>query len=121
MSPGDDEHDLGVGPVERNSAPGGADATDAVGGPDAVVSTASVSPSEAVDAPGDALGLDEISAGLAAGSLSAAEARTLLIDRVVAAQLPAGADAAMAAEVRADVAAALEGDPTLEALLDPRS
>lgn len=120
MSPGDDEHDLGIDAIERNSATSGAEAPDAVGATEAVRETGPVQAASAVDAPVDTLGVDEISAGLAAGSLTPAEAQSLLIDRVVAAQLPEGADPALVASVRSEVAAALADDPILAELLDPR-
>lgn len=120
MSPGDDEHDLGIDAIERNSAASGAEAPDAVGATEAVRETGPVDAPAAVDAPPDVLGIQEISAGLAAGSLSPAEAQSLLIDRIVAAQLPAGADPALLETVRSEVAEALADDPLLAELLDPR-
>jgi hypothetical protein len=125
MTPGDDDHDLGIGAVERNSGASGPAAADAAASADGVVaaaeveSTGPVQAASAVDAPSSTAGIDEISAALAAGSLSPAEAQAMLIDQVVAAQLPAGADPALAAEVRAEVADALAGDPVLASLLDP--
>ncbi|MCR9165271.1 MAG: hypothetical protein ACE37F_26840 [Nannocystaceae bacterium] len=125
MTAGDDDLDLGIGAVERNSGasgPGAADAagsSDAVSGAAGVDSTGPVQATTAVDAPSSTAGVDEISAAIAAGSLSAADAQAMLIDQVVAAQLPEGADPALAAEIRAEVAAALAGDPVLASLLDP--
>jgi len=40
-----------------------------------------------------------------------------LVDAIVAAQMPAGADPALWSEVRAEVEALLAGDPTLADLL----
>jgi len=123
MTPGDDELELGIGAIERNAPAAAADAPDAtqaVGETEAVGSASEIAAAAAVDAPGSALGVDEISAGLAAGSLSPAEAQSMLIDRVVAAQLPEGASPAVVASVQSEVAAALANDPLLAALLDPR-
>ena len=125
MTPGDDDHDLGIGAVERNSGASGPAATDAaasadaVSGPAEVASTGPVQAASAVDAPSSTTGIDEISASLAAGSLSPADAQAMLIDQIVAAQLPDGADPALAAEIRAEVADALADDPVLASLLDP--
>lgn len=119
MTPGDDDHDLGIGAIERNSGPSGADPADAVASTDAVSEIGATQRTTAVDAPADGLGIDEISAGLAAGSITPADAQTLLIDRVVAAQLPDGADPALIEAVRAEVASTLADDPVLAALLDP--
>ena len=123
MTPGDDELELGIGAIERNAPAGAADAADAaegVGAAEAVGSAGEIAATAAVDAPASPLGVDEISAGLAAGSLSPAEAQSMLIDRVVAAQLPEGAAPAVLESVRAEVAAVLANDPLLAALLDPR-
>ncbi len=126
MTPGDDELELGIGAIERNAPAGAADAADgvaqaeAVGSAGEIAAATSASAASAVDAPASPFGVDEISAGLAAGSLSPAEAQSMLIDRVVAAQLPEGAAPALVESVRAEVAAALANDPLLAALLDPR-
>ncbi|MGH1343241.1 MAG: hypothetical protein ACRBN8_16905 [Nannocystales bacterium] len=123
MTPGDDELELGIGAIERNAPAGAADATEAaaaVGETESVGSAGEIAAATAVDAPGSALGIDEISAGLASGSLSPAEAQSMLVDRVVAAQLPEGAAPALVESIQAEVAAALANDPTLAALLDPR-
>ena len=126
MTPGDDELELGIGAIERNAptaaadAPDAPDATEAVGGAEAVGAAGEIAATTAVDAPGSALGIDEISAGLAAGSLSPADAQSMLIDRVVAAQLPEGAAPALVESIQSEVAAALADDPLLAALLDPR-
>ncbi len=120
MTPGDDDHDLGIGAIERNSGASSADPAGAVEAADGVVDASAVEASAAVDAPDAALGLDEISAGLAAGTLTPAEAQATLIDRIVAAQLPAGAEPAIVDAVRTEVAAALAEDPVLASLLDPR-
>ncbi|MBK7827770.1 hypothetical protein [Nannocystis sp.] len=58
-----------------------------------------------------------ISEALAAGAIDAEAARVQLIDAVVAAQMPAGADPALWREIRAEVEALLAGDPTLADLL----
>ncbi len=126
MTPGDDELELGIGAIEPNApavaadAPEATDATEAVGGTAAVGSASEIAATASVDAPESALGVDEISAGLASGSLSPAEAQSMLIDRVVAAQLPEGAAPALVESVHNEVAAALADDPLLAALLDPR-
>lgn len=123
MSPGDDELELGIGAIERNAPASAADAAEAaqgVGEVESAGSASEIAASTAVDAPASALGLDEISAGLAAGSLSPGEAQSMLIDRVVAAQLPEGASAALIESVQQEVAAALANDPVLAGLLNPR-
>jgi len=141
MTPGDDDHDLGIGAIQRNAPATGTQAADGVSGPagaaeaaptaateathqadalDSVGASASIAATGSVEATASPLALDEISAALAAGSLSPAEAQSLLIDRVVATQVPEGADPAMVEEIRTEVAAALADDPTLAALLDPR-
>lgn len=121
MTPGDDEHDLGIGAIERNSAASSPDSVDRVTATESASEAAPVSATTAVDAPASPLGVDEISAGLAAGSLTAAEAQAMLIDRVVTAQLPEGADPALVDAIRAEVAASLADDPILASLLDPNA
>lgn len=58
-----------------------------------------------------------IGEALAAGAIDADSARSQLIDAVVAAQMPAGADPAVWQQVRAEVEALLAGDPALTDLL----
>ncbi|MBV1862260.1 MAG: hypothetical protein KUG77_27825 [Nannocystaceae bacterium] len=120
MTPGDDDLEVGIGAIERNAPAGAADATEGLEEIAAVGTADEIAAAAAVDAPGSPLGVDEISAGLAAGSLSPAEAQSMLIDRVVAAQLPEGAAPALVASVQSEVAEALANDPLLAALLDPR-
>lgn len=120
MTPGDDELELGIGAIERNAPAAAVDAARGTTEAEAVASAPEIAATAAVEAPASPMGVDEISAELAAGSLSAVEAQSLLIDRVVAAQLPEGAAPALVESVRAEVAAALAGDPLLAALLDPR-
>jgi len=120
MTPGDDELELGIGAIERNAPAGAANAAEGVQEAEAIGPSSEVAAATPVDAPASPLGVDEISAGLAAGSLSPAEAQAMLIDRVVAAQLPEGAAPALVESVKREVAAALANDPHLAALLDPR-
>lgn len=123
MTPGDDELELGIGAIEPNAPAGATHAAEGVEGTEAteaIGSSSEIAATTAVDAPASPLGIDEISAGLAAGSLSPAEAQAMLIDRVVAAQLPEGAAPAVVESVRSEVAAALANDPHLAMLLDPR-
>lgn len=58
-----------------------------------------------------------ISDALATGAIDPETARSRLIDAVVTAQMPAGADPVVWQEIRADVEALLAGDPTLMDLL----
>ncbi len=138
MSPGDDDHDLGIGAIERNGtsdAAHGPDGTDAVSGsgeteaitsasaPDALADSSAVSAAGdagAIDSTGDVQGIDEISADLAAGAISPAQAQARLIEQVVASQLPEGADPVTLDAVREEVTALLADDPLIAALLDPR-
>ena len=120
MTPGDDELELGIGAIERNGPAAAAEAPDGIAEAEPVGSASETAAVSAVDAPQSPLGVDEISAGLAAGSLSPADAQTMLIDRVVAAQLPEGASPAAIESVRSDVEAALANDPLLAELLNPR-
>jgi hypothetical protein len=99
-----------IGGVGRTQRP---DAPDTVGPVDAEP-TQAVEGSQSVAAPGST---DAIAEALASGAIDAAEARAQLIEQAVRAQLPAGADPALAAELTAEVAALLEADPLLEALL----
>lgn len=62
----------------------------------------------------------EIAAALASDRVDAAQAQALLIDRVIAEQLPLDMSPTRLEAVRAELASLLEGDPTLAALLDPR-
>jgi len=54
---------------------------------------------------------------LATGAIDADAARNQLIDAVIAAQMPPGADPAVWQSIRAEVEALLAGDPTLADLL----
>jgi hypothetical protein len=63
--------------------------------------------------------IDAITHDLATGAIDATEARRLLVEHAVAARLPPGADPALAAELRAEIEALLEADPTLARLLAP--
>ncbi len=86
-----------------------AEASDAAG---AVDGTGAVEASAASET-------DAIAQALANGEIDPAQAKTALIDAAVRSQLPPHADPALAAEIRAEVEAALEADPTLAALLTP--
>ena len=58
-----------------------------------------------------------ISEALATGAIDAETARVQLVEAIVAAQMPAGADPALWSEIRAEVEALLAGDPTIADLL----
>lgn len=105
------------GPSDPLERIGGAKiaATDAASAADGA---SAVESAPAVDAPA-ASSTDAIAQALANGEIDPAQAKSALIDAAVAAQLPANADPVLAAEIRAQVEAALEADPTLAALLTP--
>lgn len=90
-----------VGRVEGASAASAAAAASEIGATSAIAS-------DPVAAIGEAL---------AAGAIDAETARTQLIDAVVAAQMPAGADPAVWQAIRSEVEALLAGDPALADLL----
>ncbi len=102
-------------------APGAAevDAAAATAGVDATAGATAAGATTEVGAAG-AVRADPIAAitdALATGAIDPDTARSRLIDAVVAAQMPAGADPAVWQEIRADVEALLAGDPTLMDLL----
>ena len=112
----------GVGPVSgrrigttaeisNTQATDGAQAADAAGGADAVAEVQSAAGAGEVDAVAD------IAAGLESGAIDPAQARAALIEQALAAHLPPDADAALVAEVRANLEAALANDPTIASLL----
>ncbi len=133
MSPGDDDHDLGIGAIERNGAseaadgPRDANAVSAVPGADAASAPSESSSIDSVGALGaadgasGASGLEEVSADLAAGAVSPAEAQARLIDEVEWAMKHTGTNKFAIDAVRAEVAALLADDPLLARLLDPGS
>ena len=95
----------------------GAARTESVDAAPALDSAAAV---EQAAAPGEVGSVDPLRAlteALAAGAIDAETARVQLIDAMVAAQMPAGADPALWSEIRAEVEALLAGDPTLNDLL----
>jgi hypothetical protein len=74
---------------------------------------------EGTQAAAEADSIDTITRALANGAIDAGEARARLIEHTVRAQLPANADPALVAEIRAEVEASLAADPLLESLLRP--
>lgn len=122
-----DRHDdpSGNGPlpaldgVGRSGAARPAAGVDDVGGIDEVgevKASAELTAAAAVEAAA-ADPVAAIGEALAAGAIDAETARVQLIDAMVAAQMPAGADPALWSEIRAEVEALLAGDPTLNDLL----
>lgn len=73
---------------------------------------------ESPTAPAGVGGDVEIARALAAGQLQPAEARNLLIEQVLAEQLPGLAPDARA-RLEAELGALLDGDPSLSSLLRP--
>jgi hypothetical protein len=104
---GADDLEMGVGRV--SSAPS-ADSTEAATG---------INPAEPARAPSAVDGVEALSQSLAAGEIDPAQAQRMLIESVVAQQLPEGASAELAEAIRAEVEAMLAEDPTLQALLSP--
>ena len=100
-----------AGPTEATDATGAADAADAAGSAQSAAEVQSTSGASEVGAVAD------ITAGLESGAIDAAQAKAALIEQALAAHLPPDADAALVAEVRADLEAALANDPTLTSLL----
>lgn len=85
-----------------------------------VAASGEVAGAAAVEAAGAAAAADPVAAiseALAAGAIDAETARVQLVEAIVAAQMPAGADPALWLEIRAEVEALLAGDPTLTDLL----
>ena len=109
---GDPDDPMRIGGVGRTQRPEGPEAAGAV----------DVEQAQGIEASSGAAAAqstDAIADALATGAIDAAEARAALIEQVVRAQVPAGADPAFVAELQAEVAALLESDPLLEALLRP--
>ena len=102
-----------VGPSGAAQPTAGVDAVAELGEVAASSELAGVDPIEAAAADPVA----SITEALAAGAIDAEAARVQLIDAVVAAQMPVGADPALWREIRAEVEALLAGDPTLADLL----
>lgn len=109
----------GVGRTTPGDAAAGVDAAAGSEGVDATAAATAATGSAEVGGVG-AVAADPIAAigdALATGAIDPETARSRLIDAVVAAQMPAGADPAVWQEIRADVEALLAGDPNLMALL----
>lgn len=106
----------GAGGISQSRGVEEAQGAQSVSGVDAVGSAQAV---QATEASGAVQGTDAIAQALATGAIDASEAKAQLIDEVVRTQLPAGADPALVAEVRAEVEALLAADPILEKLLTP--
>ena len=104
-TPGD-----GATAVDPAAKAGEVDAAAEVGAADAAIEVGAVG----------AIAADPIAAvtnALATGAIDADAARSQLIDAVIAAQMPPGADPAVWQSIRAEVEALLVGDPTLADLL----
>ena len=106
---GADDLEMGVGRV--SSAPV-ADSAESASGINATA------PTRAPTAAGD---VEALSQALAAGEIDPAQAQEMLINAVVAQQLPEGAGPELAEAIRAEVEAMLAEDPTLQALLSPQA
>lgn len=111
-----------IGPVGRGSStraseisttPGAGAAAGVEGGSEIEAAAAT----EGAQAAGEVGGTQQVSQALAAGQIDAKQATAALIEQALAEHLPADADPALVAEVRADLEAALAGDPTLNSLL----
>jgi hypothetical protein len=113
-SSGKDPDDLRVGAISGAERATGPEAAEAVVGASGTRGAAAV---DGVGEAGSVRGTEAITSALASGAIDAAEARSLLIEDAVRAQLPAGADAATIAAIREEVEAVLAADPTLDALL----
>lgn len=102
-----------VGPrsVDRASRAHDAEAVDGA------KSTAAATAAEEVGAISEARPSDAVAEALAAGHIDAEAARARLIDDALRAQLPAGTDPALMAELRAELEAVLASDPVLQRLL----
>jgi len=103
-----------AGPTEATDATGAADAADAA---DAAGSAQSAAEVQSTSGASEVGAVADITAGLESGAIDAAQAKAALIEQALAAHLPPDADAALVAEVRADLEAALANDPTLTSLL----
>lgn len=101
-----------------HTGPQGVDGVESVESADAAPSAEGV---EATQRAQGASAVDSVVADLAAGRIDAAAARARLVDEAVAAQVGPGADPALIAEIRAQVEALLDNDPTLAALLSPNA
>jgi len=102
----------GVGEVDGVAAGAGVEGVDGVDGVDAVVDSAAI---EATTLEANRA----IAEGLASGALDPAAAQQLLIDQVLAEQLPPGVAPEQLARLRGEIAALLESDPALANLLRP--
>ena len=123
-----DRHDDPIGPgplpalegVGRSGAARPAASVEDVAAVAEVAASGEVAGAAAVEAAGAAAAADPVAAiseALAAGAIDAETARVQLVEAIVAAQMPAGADPALWLEIRAEVEALLAGDPTLTDLL----
>lgn len=83
-----------------------------------IAKTAAVEPQATVEA-ATAASNRAIAEGLATGALDPVAAQQLLIDRVLAEQLPADLPPEQIERIRGELAALLEGDPNLFSLLQP--
>ncbi|PRP92466.1 hypothetical protein ENSA5_48840 [Enhygromyxa salina] len=88
----------------------------AVGGPSAANP---VGATHGVEAPASTQASAEIAEALASGRIDALAAQELLIDQVLAEQLPADLPPAQLERLRAELAALLSEDPNLASLLSP--
>lgn len=119
-----DRHDdpSGTGPltaldgVSRSGSVRPTAGVDEVGAVGEVTASAELAGAAAVEATA-ADPVAAIGEALAAGAIDAETARVQLVEVIVAAQMPAGADPALWREIRAEVEALLAGDPTLTDLL----
>jgi hypothetical protein len=100
---------------------GGVAHTPRTGGPEAIAPAEAEATQgiEVAEGTAPAGSIEAVAEALAAGAIDADQARAQIIEQMVRAQLPAGSDPALVAEVRAEVEALLEGDPLLESLLRP--
>ncbi|MBK6917175.1 MAG: hypothetical protein IPH07_07230 [Deltaproteobacteria bacterium] len=90
-----------------------AEPTGAAEGAEAVEATLAAGSVEAAQA----TAVEQVTAGLAAGALDVDAATSMLVADAVTTALGPGADPALAAEIRAEVAALVAEDPTLASLL----